>query len=207
MSAQDSTSGFAEVARRGARSFERASRLDGERFTRLVEGAPEWVREAVKAGHGTDQVERMLPDDYAYATVAEAFERVAEACESDSDSVDLDEVGWEFADDVQVYSSDLLAWYGSHSQRKALVEEAQQEGLTSTRDGDSQDIERQIMAGQFLERQRIYAAVVEAIREQAELCGKVGPTGRRCERAAGHAGACGDHAYAQQQGDKAGGQR
>lgn len=169
MSAPDSTLSLQQVARGAARLFEKASRPGGERFTRLREGAPDWVREAVRDAHGSDAFSRMLPDDHTYAVVAECFEYIAETLEREIDPSDInfEDVEHEFADNVDVYSSDLLAWYGSHTQRKALVEEAQQEGLTAS-DTDSQEIERQIMAGQYLERQRIYAAVVEAIKDQAD---------------------------------------
>lgn len=135
--------------------FERAKRSHSDEFyVRLKGSRPEWLQDAVREAHGG-----MLPNDYVYATARDAVVWIAE---SDVDC-DLDEARHEFADDVDLMTSDLVEWYGSHSQRKAFVIEAKEEGLIDTVEAD---IDRQIMAGQYIERGRIFDAMRSAMEAQ-----------------------------------------
>lgn len=119
---------------------------DAEQFVRIKDGAPEWVMQLAFKAHGD-----LLPDDFRFQVIREALDALAEDEEAD----DL-----EFADDVDVYTSDLTAWLGSHSSRPGYCDEAREEMGTDTR-GIIHDIQR----GQYMERREVFQLVVEALRE------------------------------------------
>lgn len=135
-----------------AEMFETRKRDDGTSFVALKDGAPEWASDFVREAHGTD----MLPDDFRYACIAEALEMLA-----DNEDGDPDDLVSEFADNVDIYSSDLSDWLLSHSERRGYVDEAQREGLVEP----DTDIDRRIMAGQYLERSEIFQSVVSAAQD------------------------------------------
>lgn len=148
--AEQTSQQIAETAAAWFQTAERAS--SGDTFDRIRDGAPEWIKDAVRDAH-----DDMLPDDYVYGYARAAFDWIAEN-DGDEDSAA------EFADNVDVYSADLLAWLSSHSARRGFVEEARSEGLLSP----DADLDKQMMAGQYLERQRVYSVIWKAVEAQVE---------------------------------------
>jgi hypothetical protein len=133
------------VADEAYRAMERATREDGSQYVRLRDDAPEWVRTMVYDAHSD-----ILPDDWRYATIRDAIEAIM-------DSGDDEDRSHEFADDADVYNSDLLAWVGSHGSRPGYVDEARDEL------GEPRDFYHGLQMGQYLERAEVYDAVLEAI--------------------------------------------
>jgi hypothetical protein len=143
------------LAEAAARQFTRAQREDGEVYTRLKEGAPDWIKEAVKSAHEEGEI---LPDDWIWKTAGEAFDFIW----GTQDASNMEDAASEFADNIDPYTGGLLDWYGSCTHRAAYVEQAREEGLITA----SMDISQQLAAGQYLERQSIYNAVMSALLEQ-----------------------------------------
>jgi hypothetical protein len=143
------------VAAEGAAAFETATRPDGESFTRVKDGAPEWVREAVRAAHGSE----FLPDDFRYAFASEAFDAIADAGED----ADLDDVGAEFADNVEVYTSGLVDWVRSNLNRTGYVDQAAED-----LGGESLSFASRLMLGQAVERREVFDAIRGAVERETE---------------------------------------
>ena len=141
-----------------AGSFERRERGNatsgnGEYFYCLKDNAPDWMRDACREAHGAD----LLPDDFRYGVIAGAAEFFLEQA-TDVLGVDapvdapvdfLDEIDQhEFCDGmVDIYTTNLTHWMGSHLSRVGYVNEAQEEGLLR----DDATIETRMMAGQYME--------------------------------------------------------
>lgn len=139
-------------AKEAATYFTVKTRADGSKYVTLRDvPAPEWVTELVRRAHGD-----MLPDDYRYKMIREAVDVLAYA----NDDADLDELESEFADDVDLYTSDLTAWLGSHYSRPGYCDEAREELGT-----DSRGIVTDIQRGQYMERREVFHLVLEALRE------------------------------------------
>ncbi len=143
-----------ELAQEAYASFERAERADGTPFTRTRDNAPEWVSDLVREAHGG-----MLPDDWRYETIREACGAIDEA----GADADTDDLQHEFADGVDVYTSDLLAWLGSHGGRQGYCDDAARE-----LGAEDDTIDQRIMLGQFAERYEVFDLVLEFLRERAE---------------------------------------
>jgi hypothetical protein len=138
------------LANVGYRSMETAAREDGTEYTRKRQDCPEWVAELIREAH-----DGLMPDDWRYATIREAFITIAEAD-------DLDEAGTEFADSADVYNSDLLAWVSSNANRGAYVDEARAEF------GPPRDFFHSLQMGQYVERAEVYASVLAGLRAEAD---------------------------------------
>jgi hypothetical protein len=150
------------AAQQAADAFETATREDETRYVRLKDDAPSWIGEAVQAAHGD-----FLPDDWRYAYIAESFRLIADAGEDE----DLDELANQFADDADVYTGNLLGWLGSNLRRVGYVDEARDEyGAASF-----ESVAQEIAAGQAAERREVFAAIRQAVEEQATRQGS-------CER-------------------------
>ena len=137
-----------ELARAGAQAFTVSQRPDGSDYTHRKDDAPEWVRDSVFAAHG----DAMLPDDYIYATVAETLEFIGDTEDDPEDSANA------FADDTDVYNSDLTAWVSSNAIRGSYVDEA-------TDTIPAENFYAGLMAGQALERLEIYESVLASLRQ------------------------------------------
>lgn len=71
---------------------------------------------------------------------------------------DLSDEAHSFADDVDIYTSELVAWLGSHAARPGYCDQAVEEGLV---EGET-DIVKRIMAGQYLERMEVFHSTIAA---------------------------------------------
>jgi len=121
--------------------FETAKRSDGSEFVRLQAEAPKDLRDLVYEAHERGQI---MPDDWRYAFIVDAFTLLSE--NSDPDSVQVE---------PSVYNTELIDWLGSHRQRPGYVDEACEElGAEAP-----SDVISRIMAGQILEREEILAIV------------------------------------------------
>lgn len=140
-----------ELAGQAYDAMERATRDDGTEYVRKSDDAPEWVASIIQDAHG-----EMFPDDWRYACIREAFGAIHD---NTGHTDDLDETVHEFADDADVYNSDLLTWVGSHATRAGYVDEARQEF------GEARDFYHSIQMGQYQERAEVYAAVLQGLRD------------------------------------------
>lgn len=130
--------------------FETRKRDGGSSFVALRDSAPEWAHDFVREAHGVD----MLPDDYRYRWIRDALGALADNPDSDPQ-----ELAFEFADAIDVYISDRIAWLGSNLQRATYCAQAQEEGLAP----DKADVVTLIGLGQYQERWEIFFNVVRAV--------------------------------------------
>jgi len=136
------------VAREAYDSMERATRDDGSQYVRVKDDAPEWVRTMVYEAHSD-----ILPDDWRYATIRDSIEAIMDDGTDDPGGMTRSQ----FADDADVYNSDLLAWVGSHASRPGYVDEARGEF------GEPRDFYHGIQMGQYLERDEVYGLVLDSL--------------------------------------------
>ena len=140
-----------KIAAEAYACFETATRDNGSEFVRIKEGSPEWVTDLVRKAHGDD----FLPDDWRYETIRSALGFIAD------EATDPDDGSAEFADtQVDVYTSELIAWMGSNLRRVGYVNEAAEEygsGVT--------EIERMMMWGQYAEAEEVYALTLNALED------------------------------------------
>ena len=122
-----------------------------ETITVRTDDAPAWVADVIQEAHGD-----MFPDDYRYETIRDAFETIA------ADDDDPEDSAAEFADNTDVYNSDLLAWVGSHGDRAGYVDEAIGEF------GPARDFYHGLMMGQYAERSEVYGLVLQALERIAD---------------------------------------
>lgn len=142
------------AAREASETFETDTRDNGERFVKSNREDGSWIDAAIYVAHGD-----MLPDDYRYRFISEAFDRIADAISG----TDRTELGDEFADDVDVYTSSLCQWLGSHLDRLGYCDEAVEEGLIS----EDSDMARRLAIGQYMERREVFEYVASAVEERA----------------------------------------
>lgn len=124
----------------------------------VKDDAPEWVSDLCHKAHqdGSDSIGLgMLPDDWRYVFISEALDAIAES----DDDADLDELAYEFADDVDIYTSKLTEWLGSRADRHGYVDEAREEFGEGSLTGIMGDIAR----GQYMERREVFGLVLDAL--------------------------------------------
>ena len=142
-----------EIARRATGDTATGPREDGEEYTRVRDGSPEWVTDLVREAHG-----EFLLDDWRYACIASA-------CEAIADSDDPDDARGEWADSyVDVYNHELHAWLSSNLQQRAgYVDEGVENFGHSDRgvDGD-------IAIGQYTEAEEVYGLVLQFLESRLE---------------------------------------
>ena len=128
-------------------AMERHTREDGSSYVALKPDAPAWVERIVREAHAD-----ILPDDWRYETIREAFEAIADGSEDAA----------EFADSgCDVYNADLLAWVGSHSSRPGYVDQARDEY------GEPRDFYHGLQMGQYAEREEVFGLVLEGLSTEA----------------------------------------
>lgn len=107
----------AQLAQIAYDALEKRTRNNGETFYCFADNAPEWLTDMAHKAHG-----QMLPDDYIYGTIRDSLAAFSDMSEDDEDET-IDQV----ADDVEIYSSRLAAWLGSHGNRWDRADEALEE--------------------------------------------------------------------------------
>lgn len=137
--------------------FEQATRPDGEKFYRLKDGHPEWVKELVYDAHGD-----LLPDDWRYETILDALNFIDDAAE-DSYTGDI---ASEFANsNVDVYTSDRFDWLSSNLQRQSYVDDAIQDFGGA---GENDGIVDVVGWGQYKESEEVFYSVATSLGAQLE---------------------------------------
>ena len=141
------------LAAQGYSAMETKTREDGTEYTTRKDDAPFWLGELCHDAHGN-----MFPDDWRYETIREALEFIAGA------DADLDDLSAEFADGVDVYTTDLYAWLSSSFHRQGYCDDAQADGLV----GPDADMAQRITLGQYVERLEVFGLVLDSLRTVAE---------------------------------------
>ncbi len=134
--------------------FETAHRGDDpeQPYTRLRDGAPEWLSDLVREAHAG-----MLPDDWKYRCISSALECIAE-------SDDPEDAAHEWADgECDVYTSDRLAWLSSNLRRPNYCDDAVGE---MSIDYGQEGIVGLIACGQYQEAREVFASVLSSLEAQ-----------------------------------------
>lgn len=150
-----------ELAKLVAQCFDYATRGNTgnyeDRFVRITEGSPVWVREMVREAHGD-----MLPDDWKYACVSAACEWIHDTLEAGGDAEDA---RGEFAESqVDVYNGQRLAWLASHSERVSYTDWAVEE---FGRNDPAMGVLGDIAMGQYAEASEVYGIVLQFLEARA----------------------------------------
>lgn len=150
---------------------ERLARLAGDLYTALVtlkrdsgetiyvlkDGSPEWMKEAVKAAHGTE----MFPDDYRYEFINEAAGAIRDY-DGDWDNA-INEM------ECDVYTHDRLKWLASHLNRPNYCDEVCSDFGADTFFGkNGQGIVQLIGEGQLREKFEIAMRLKDFLLEKAK---------------------------------------
>ena len=117
---------FVTLARALAAAFEHRTRDNGEPYCALRDGSPEWMADMVYAAHGG-----MMPNDWRYRAIANAAAAMGELLEDDSDAYSVPPDAYTEPDP---YTSDRIAWLGSHIARPGYCDEAAAEYGNPTAD-------------------------------------------------------------------------
>lgn len=100
-----------------ANAFETITRDDGSQFQKLVDGAPQWMTEAVEMAH-----EGRMPNDYDYGACAEVAMSLYEAIKDDEN---LGDTKFERCEGHVPYAtSELLTWAATNGDHVAYVNDA-----------------------------------------------------------------------------------
>lgn len=127
-----------EMAKVALAAFEWAERPNGDRYIRIREGSPEWVKDMMHDCH-----DDMFPDDYRYEYIYEALDSLV--CED----------GDESSASEHLHSNDLLGWLGSHPKRIGEVND------WITQNGWAGDLTTAIEGAQMTERFAVLSQVAE----------------------------------------------
>lgn len=148
------------LAREASEFFTTDTRADGTVFVK-TENEPKWLHELVMEAHGA-----FLPEDFRYRFIREAINALADA--DVEDEAEAEERGHEYADDVDVYTHDRLAWLASNLNRPAYCDEAMSEfGMEEMPEGGIVGL---IGLGQYMEPREVFASVLSSL--AAELASR-----------------------------------
>lgn len=158
MSSQTLT--IASLAAEALEQFETRMRDDGTDYVATKDDlVPAWVGLMIREAHG-----EFLPDDFKYATTREALDRIADDGEHLSEDGMLDLMD-EFAQDVDTYNGERLAWLGSHGSRAGYVDEAREESGEAQCEQSIMDL---IGSGQYIERREVFQSVLQSLTREVE---------------------------------------
>lgn len=134
----------------------RAPEAGGEEYTVLKDGCPGtgdegWIKAAIFAAHDTGG---MLPDDWRYQFIRDAFGAISDAAE-DADS---SEVCDEYAE-PDIYTNELTGWLASHNDRYSYCDDAAEEWGAQT------ETLKLIGLGQMAEKTEVFWSVLSSIAE------------------------------------------
>lgn len=152
---EDVTRGVIELAETYQDQFEFKTRNEDETYVAVKSDAEdhEQLKSLIEEAHGD-----FLPDDYRHRFVYDALIAIAECDPTD----ELDDAFQWIEPDV--YTSDLVKWFGSNTQRIGYVNEVRDDyGCTNF---DS--VVDEIRAGQERERHEVYHTVLTTLRNHAE---------------------------------------
>jgi hypothetical protein len=143
---------------------------DGGRWT-LRDGSPDWMRDLVMDAHrdgsmgfdGVPGMGMMFPDDWRYEFIVEALDAIENASDRDLDNGDV-------RLEADIYTHDLLTWLASRIDRTSYCDDAMNEGLVSI----NADMVARISAGQYTEKNEVFALVYGSLCTQMGVLGAAG---------------------------------
>ncbi len=144
------------LARQFANAFQEVPRPDGGTMVRVRARSPEWVKVVVREAH---QQGAMLPDDTRYRFLMALAPKIAEALEA-SDATEPQDLDLE--SEVDVYTSQLLAWLASHPERLGYVDQVLHEMGGLPRQMGLEDVIRQ---AQYLELEEVARGICDGLRK------------------------------------------
>lgn len=133
-------------------AFETAKRPDGSTFTRLREGSPKWMSDAIRACHNNGG---MMPDDWRYEFIDAAATAIADHEPGDEDSA-RDEI------EPDVYYSEQRAWFSSMTCRSGYCDEY------ADQYGQPADTDSLIAGGQWFEKLEVFDVLLAELANIAE---------------------------------------
>lgn len=156
------TSRIKKAADLFASSFETRQRDTGEEFVCLVDGSPDWMRDAIREAHGG-----RMPCDYLYRACKAAVDHFAETLEESGREMldDSHDAAFDFAESfVSVYHADRFAWLADHLDNHQLVDQMREEGMVD----EEAPISDMVAAGMATQAEAVFERIAEAIEEAAE---------------------------------------
>lgn len=141
---------LSEIAAEAATQFQATTRNTAcgpEPIVKLKDSTPPWLSQAIYDAH-----DGMLPDDWKFSTAQEACEAIAHGGGYEN----MQDTAEQFAEDADIYTTDLRRWLTSHPTRPRYCEDTHQ-GASG---------EETIRAGQALERRELFHAILTAIEDE-----------------------------------------
>ena len=154
---ETTTATFQSVAGELANAFTSDKRDNGDTFYKLKDDAPDWIN-VHDLHHSVDD---RFPDDWIYEKIAHLADSISEYEDADS----ARDAAGELADQsVDIYYSDLSAWFASNLRNAALCEDATDEfGMP-----EGGDMFKQMQMGQYIACDRLAHAIIQAIEDELE---------------------------------------
>jgi hypothetical protein len=113
--------------------------------------APRWVEDVIRAAHDGG---KMPPDNYRYEFIAECLDYIIEEMEDPDEPPEFE---------ADVYTSDLMEWLSSRSDRTWYVDEAVRNF------GKADDLDQDIMRGQVMEKEEVFHELMEALEDAIDV--------------------------------------
>lgn len=138
---------------------------NGESRIVLRDGAPDWMTEIVREGHGG-----MMPNDQSYSMILAVANEIDDLLRDNPDLTadDLNDARHERIDSlIPVYNTERTAWLASHLDRAEYVNEALENMGGHLGHGD--DIFSLLAQGIYNELSHIWDAIERGLTAQAEL--------------------------------------
>jgi hypothetical protein len=162
---------FQTVARELSAAFIVATRRDGgEKFYKLADGVPAWIKAVPRAAHeSVDGPDPRMPSDWIYSLASRAADFAADHESADDCRDDIHE----FADGtVDIYTNALFAWAADHAANRELCDAAAAEYGQPADGFDGGAVERLFKMGQYLGAERAAYAIIAAIETEADSRGE-----------------------------------
>ena len=152
-----------EAASESRRHFELSERADGSRYwavsAKTVPEFASWLKNLAFAAHDSGE---WLPDDTRYEYMVEALDILEDVEENDSAE---DEYSERLDSDVDVYTSELTTWLGSHGKRVAYLDEVLDPNSVWAKPETGSEL---LHHAQYLERYEVFEAVRAFLAELVE---------------------------------------
>ncbi len=152
-----------EAASESRRHFELRERAEGSRYwavsAKTVPEFASWLKDLAFAAHDSGE---WLPDDTRYEYMVEALDILEDV--EDDDSAE-DEYSERLDSDVDVYTSELTTWLGSHGKRLAYLDEVLDPNSVWAKPETGSEL---LHHAQYLERYEVFEAVRAFLAELVE---------------------------------------
>lgn len=133
-----------------AKQFETKVRDSGKSYVSLRDERPDWLHDAVRDAHEDEP-----PDDWRYETCQSICYLI------DDGITEASEIADSLAD---IYTSDLIAWLGTHWCRRGWVDNARADGLIEP----DADLETQLRIGQYCCIESMASIFLQAVQDNEE---------------------------------------